>query len=145
MKHRSLRDLPTYRASGRERLGELARFLDTVPPGTLTFSWWYGDGKGCAVALAAATDPWFQAQGLALACGGKLGECHPIYDGANEWRALSRFFELDLAALRRLFDRSGYDGNVRPHPHEVADKIRAHLAATELVANAAAMAEAPAA
>jgi hypothetical protein len=130
VKHRSPRELPNFRAPGRERLAELARFLDAVPPDRLTFSWWYGHGKGCAVALAAATDPWFQAQGLALAAGDRLRECHPTYEDATEWRALARFFELNLDELRRLFDRSGYDGNVRPHPHEVAAKIRAHLAET---------------
>lgn len=134
MKHRSPRHVPSFRAAPRERLAELARFLDTVPPDSLTFSWWYGEGKGCAVALAAATDPWFRAQGLALAAEDRLRECHPVFEDATEWRALARFFDLRLDELRRLFDRSGYDGNVRPHPSEVAAKIRAHLAATEVSA-----------
>ncbi len=140
MKHRSPREVSTFRASGRERLAELARFLDTVPADRLTFSWWYGNGKGCAVALAAATDPWFQAQGLALAAGDKLRECHPTYGDATEWRALAGFFELNLDELRRLFDRSGYGGNVRPHPAEVAAKIRAFLAATGAPAKSSAYA-----
>ena len=128
MKYRSPRRVKNYDASGRERLAELARFLDGVAPDRLTFSWWYGNGKGCAVALAAVEEPWFQAQGLALADGDRLKECHPVYDGATEWQALARFFDLGLEDLRRLFDRSGYDGNFRPHPRVVAAKIRAMLA-----------------
>jgi hypothetical protein len=80
------------------------------------------------VALAAAEAPWFRAQGLSLANEDAPRDCHPVYDGATEWRALARFFELDVKTLRRLFDRTGYDGNLRPHPTEVAGKIRAHLA-----------------
>ena len=129
MQYRSPRGMPSHRASGSERLAHLADFLDTLEDGRLTFSWWYGDGKGCAVALAAAEAPWFQAQGLSLANEEVPRDCHPVYDGATEWRALARFFELDVKALRRLFDRTGYDGNLRPQPTEVADKIRAHLAA----------------
>lgn len=136
MKHRSPRGISTFRAPGRERLAALAVFLDTLPADRLTFSWWYGHGKGCAVALAAAEDPWIQAQGLALAADDRLRECHPVYEDATEWRALSRFFDLNLDELRRLFDRSGYDGNVRPHPAEVAAKIRAHLAETAETAEA---------
>jgi hypothetical protein len=126
--------LQTHRASGAERLAQLADFLDTVGPDRLTFSWWYGDGKGCAVALAAAEEPWFKAQGLALAHEDSPRDCHPIYDGAVEWRALSRFFELDVKTLRRLFDRTGYEGNLRPHPREVAAKIRALLAVPAIAA-----------
>ena len=129
MKYRSPRGLKNYRASGEERLAQLALFLDSLPPDRLTFSWWYGHGKGCAVGLAAAEEPWFQAQGLVLENGDTLKECRPAYDGATEWRALTRFFEIRVEDLRRLFDRSGYDGNVRPHPCEVAAKIRAFLAA----------------
>jgi hypothetical protein len=129
MKYRSPRGMRNFRASGRERLAELARFLDTVEPERVTFAWWYGHGKGCAVALAAAEAPWFWAQGLALADEDKLGQCRPVYDGASEWQALARFFSLGVETLRDLFDRSGYGGNVRPHPSEVAAKIRAHLAA----------------
>ena len=40
-------------ASGHERLAYLAAFLDTVAPDRVTFSRWYGSGKGCAVGLAA--------------------------------------------------------------------------------------------
>ena len=128
MQYRSPRGLQNHRATGAGRLAQLADFLDTVEPGRLTFSWWYGDGKGCAVALAAAEEPWFKAQGLTLAHADSPRDCHPIYDDASEWRALARFFELDVKALRRLFDRTGYDGNLNPHPREVAGKIRAHLA-----------------
>ena len=129
MHYRSPRGVPSYRASGCERLAQLADFLDTLEEGRLTFSWWYGDGKGCAVALAAAEAPWFRAQGLSLVNEDAPRDCHPVYEGATEWRALARFFELDVKTLRRLFDRTGYDGNLRPHPTEVAGKIRAFLAA----------------
>lgn len=137
MKYRSPRDIEVHRATGAERLARLADFLDTVGEGRLTFSRWYGDGRGCAVALAVAEEPWFQAQGLSLAHPDEPRDCHPVYDGATEWRALVRFFERDVKTLRRLFDRTGYDGNIRPQPSEVADKIRAHLAAIEAKAAAA--------
>jgi len=127
--YRSPRSVPSHRASGPERLAQLADFLDTLDDGRLTFSWWYGDGKGCAVALAAAEAPWFQAQGLSLVSKDAPRDCHPVYDGATEWRALGRFFELDVKTLRHLFDRTGYDGKLRPQAAEVAGKIRAHLAA----------------
>jgi len=134
MQYRSPREFKNHRATGAERLAQLADFLDTVEEGRLTFSWWYGNGKGCAVALAAAENPWFKGQGLGLANEDAPGDCHPVYDGATEWRALARFFDLDIAALRRLFDRTGYDGDVRPHPSEVSGKIRAFLAARAEVA-----------
>lgn len=129
MQHQAPRRLKVHRASGAERLAQLADFLETVEPDRLTFSWWYGNGKGCAVALAAAEEPWFRAQGLALADVDVPRDCHPVYDGDSEWRALSRFFELDVKVLRRLFDRTGYAGNLRPHPTEVAGKIREFLGA----------------
>jgi hypothetical protein len=129
MKYRSPRGVASYRASGTERLAQLADFLDRLEDGRLTFAWWYGDGKGCAVALAAAEAPWFQAQGLSLANAHAPRDCHPVYDGATEWRALARFFELDVKTLRRLFDRTGYDGNLRPRPAEISGKIRHFLAA----------------
>jgi hypothetical protein len=131
VKYRSRREIENHRATGTERLARLADFLDTVEDGRLTFSRWYGDGKGCAVALAAAEEPWFQAQGLALLHVDAPRDCHPVYDGATEWRALARFFELDVSALRRLFDRTGYGGNICPRPSEVAGKIRARLAAAK--------------
>lgn len=129
MQYHSPRGLRNHRATGAERLAHLADFLDGVGEGRLTFSWWYGNGKGCAVALAAAEEPWFKAQGLALADDETPRDCHPVYDGATEWRALARFFDLDVDELRRLFDRTGYDGNLHPQPSAVAGKIREFLAA----------------
>jgi hypothetical protein len=134
LQYRSPRGFKSYRASGAERLARLADFLDEVPPERLTFSWWYGNGKGCAVALAAAEAPWFKAQGLALADDDKPTACHPVYDGATEWRAVSRFFEIGVDEARCLFASTGYDGNLRPRPHEVAGKIREFLAAKTLAA-----------
>jgi hypothetical protein len=131
VKYRSPRGLKSYGASGAERLAHLADFLDTVDPRRVTFSFWYDSesGGGCPVGIVAAEEPWFQAQGLTLSRGERLSDCHPVYDGATEWRALARFFEIGIEDLRHLFDRSGYDANVRPHPREVAGKIRAFLAA----------------
>ena len=67
MKQQRRADIQQFRASGRDRLIRLADFLENVPAGMLTFTRWYGDGHGCAVCLAAAQDPWFQAQELTLA------------------------------------------------------------------------------
>jgi len=130
VQYRSPRGLRNYGAGGAERLAHLADFLDTVDPKRVTFSFWYdcNGGAGCPVGIAAAEEPWFQAQGLTLSRGDKLSENHPVYDGATEWRALTRFFEIGIEELRRMFDRTGYNGNVRPHPLEVAGKIRSFLA-----------------
>ena len=79
MKYQHPQDLPGFEASARERLERLAQFAETIAPEILTFTKWYGHGKGCAVGLAAATDPWFQAQGLGLRHNENLKECQPIY------------------------------------------------------------------
>ena len=51
-------DIPTYHASGRERLEHLADFLEDLGPDSLTFGFWYGQGKGCAVGfLHLVTNP----------------------------------------------------------------------------------------
>jgi len=36
--------------------------------------------------------------------------------------------------VRQLLDPMGYDGDLRPHPQRVADKIRRYLAMTEVAA-----------
>lgn len=128
MKHTSIDSIPAYRASGTERLVELAAFLDGVPAGMLTFSRWYGHGRGCAVGLAAIHSAWMNAQGLALADDGSLKDCRPVYDGLTDWEAVMAFFEIDLACARRLFSRIGYGGELRPHPRAVAAAIRRHVA-----------------
>ena len=76
-------DIPRYEASGQERLSHLVAFLETVQPGRLTFTRWFGDGRGCAVGLAAAFDPWFQAQGLRLEQDESLKDCRPVFRGCE--------------------------------------------------------------
>jgi len=93
--------LKSYQASPEERLEHLAAFLSTLPNGSLTFSRWYGQRGGCAVGLAAARSPWFQAQGLRLENIDSMKDCHPVFDR--------------------------YGGNMRPDPSLVARKIRANL------------------
>jgi hypothetical protein len=128
MRYVNPRSVPGFRASGRERLEQLANFLDTVAPGRLTFSRWYGDGRGCAVGLAAANEPWFQAQGLSLRRNDDLKECQPVYRDRRDWRAVVAFFEISQAEARSLFAPDAYDGELRPSPRLVAARIRAFLA-----------------
>jgi len=128
MKQQSRADIPNFRASGRDRLIRLADFLDNVPAGMLTFTRWYDDGHGCAVGLAVAQDPWFQAQGLTLAGFGKLKECRPVYDGLSEWPAVAEFFDISIAEALDFFTAGGYGGKVRPPARDIAQKLRAHLA-----------------
>jgi len=125
-------DIPRSGESGRARLAALADFVEQLPPGTLTFSRWYGQGRGCAVGQAAARDPWFAAQGLRLEREESLKDCRPSYAGLSDWDAVATFFELTPEAARQLFDRAGYDGQIRPEPAAVAGKIRHHLARTEV-------------
>ena len=132
MKYRRRRDIPTYDASGFERLERLASFLDDLSADALTFCCWYSQGKGCAVGLAAAMNPWFKAQGLRLESAESLKECRPVYRSHSDWQAVAAFFALSNEDARALFDRGGYDGQVRPHPRQVARKIRNHLRVAEL-------------
>jgi len=128
MKHQRRADIPNFRASGRDRLIRLADFLDNVPAGVLTFTRWYGDSHGCAVGLAAAQYPWFEAQGLTLAGFGKLKECRPVYDGLSEWPAVAEFFDISIAEALDFFTAGGYGGRVRPPASDIAKKLRVHLA-----------------
>ncbi len=128
MKHTSIDRIRTYRASGGERLAELAGFLDGLPGGILTFSHWYGHGRGCAVGLAVVHSAWMKAQGLELADDACLKDCRPIYAGLSDWDAVSAFFDIDVDTARRLFSRIGYGDEMRPHPRAVAAAIRRHLA-----------------
>ena len=134
MDQRRPTQIPQFVARGSERLAQLADFVETLPPGTLTFSHWYGHGRGCAVGLAAAGQPWFLAQGLRLEREDSLKDCRPIYGEASDWAAVAAFFEISPAQARQLFDRQGYGGRIRPTPDEVAGKIRAHLARTRSLA-----------
>ena len=127
MKYQHPQDLPGFEASARERLERLAQFAETIAPDFLTFTKWYGHGKGCVVGLAAVTDPWFQAQGLGLRHNENLRECQPIYREFQDWRAVSKFLALSMEDARKLFSQDGYGGELRPHPNQVAQNIRAHL------------------
>lgn len=129
MKHMNRKDIPGYKASGDERLAHLADYLDGLPAGVLTFTRWYGHGRGCAVGLAAHESPWMQAQGLSLADTPSARNSHPVYAGKSDWPAVADFFEISLEAARDLFSTSGYGGEVRPHPREVAARIRAFVRA----------------
>ena len=116
-----------YRAPGRVRLEALANFIETLPPGKLSFARWYGQGRGCAVGLAAAYEPWFLSQGLRLEREESLKDCRPSFAGLSDWDAVAAFFEISPAEARQLFDRAGYSGEIHPTPRQVADKIRCHL------------------
>jgi hypothetical protein len=134
MKHISIDRIRTYKAPGGERLAELAGFLDGLPGCILTFTRWYGHGRGCAVGLAAVHSAWMKAQGLELADDASLKDCHPVYDGKSDWDAVAAFFEIDIETARRLFSRVGYAGEIRPHPKAVAAAIRRHLAYASVAA-----------
>ncbi len=121
-------EIPQYEASGQERLDRLAAFLDTVQPGRLTFTRWYGEGRGCAVGLAAAMDPWFQAQGLRLEHDESLKDCRPVFRGAKEWQAVTAFFGVSFDDARWMFGRASYSSATRMHPRIVASRVREHLA-----------------
>ena len=127
MERKIFGEIPRYDASGRERLNELAAFLDDLPADRLTFTRWYGEGKGCAVGLAAAHNPWFQAQGLRLAQDSTGKICWPVYGEWSDRAAVSQFFGISQRELRSLLDPEGYDGLLDPHPKTVAKKIRAFL------------------
>lgn len=129
MELKKLDRVSSYQASGSERLEQLAAYVESLPPGRLTLACWYGQGHGCAIGLGAAGDPWFQAQGLRLEGVGSLSDCRPTYRGQSDWGAVAAFFELSMAEARQLFDRRGYDGELRPKPQMVAEKIRRHLGA----------------
>lgn len=129
MDYRRPHEIASYRASGHERLEQLAEFLECLSPEQLTFARWYGQGKGCAVGLAAAMHPWFQAQGLRLEQRESLKDCHPVYSRSTDWRAISAFFEISNRQAQQLFHQTGYDGELRPHPERIARKVRGILAA----------------
>lgn len=122
--------IPCYQASARERLERLARFVECLLPGQVTFAHWYDQGRGCAVGMAAARDPYFLAQGLRLESSGSLKDCRPSYDERSDWAAVAAFFDLSISEARSLFDRSGYDGDMTPDPSRIAQKIRNHLSMT---------------
>lgn len=128
MESKNFREIARYDAPGRERLGELAIFLEDLPADRLTFTRWYGEGKGCAVGLAAALNPWFQAQGLRLAQDRTGKICWPVYGEQSDRAAVADFFGLSQSELRALLDPEGYDGMLDPHPKSVAKKIRSFLA-----------------
>ena len=130
MKYQHPQDLPRYEPLARERLDRLAEFVETIAPGDLTFTKWYGHGKGCVIGLAAATDSWFEAQGLGLRHNEDIKECQPVYLDFQDWRAVSKFFALSMEDARALFSQEGYGGELRPHPRRVAENIRHYLTRT---------------
>ena len=134
MQYRRQSEIPRYQASGQERLERLAAFLEAVPPGLLTFTRWYGDGRGCAVGLAAAADPWFKAQGLRLESDVNMKECRPAYRQATDWQAVTSFFEIAFDDARLLFGRAGYPAATGLHPRVVADRVRGYLARQSVAA-----------
>ena len=121
-------EVPQYQASGAERLAQLATFADDLAPSQFNLSCWYSRGKGCAVGLAAANEPWFQAQGLRLEAQDSLKDCRPVYQGAKDWDAVAAFFEISLTEARQLFQREAATGGLHPDPKRIVAKIRAFLA-----------------
>lgn len=117
--------MPPARASGRERLMRLACFLETVSEDELTFSRWHGLGKGCAIGLAIAREPWFRAQGLHFSDVERFADRIPVYGELKDWDAIYAFFELGRDDAAALFAATGYGQRLRPAPSEVAAKIRA--------------------
>ena len=113
MKHLGPIGAERYVASGRERLRFLAAFLETVHPDSITFSRWFGGGKGCAVGLAAVMDPRMQAQGLGLANEDSLKECRPVYQGKSDWEAVTAYFDISHQDATLLFTPAGYHGELR--------------------------------
>ena len=140
MKYDASRAAQRYVASGRERLGYLAAFLETVAADRITFSRWYGGGKGCAVGLAAVAEPRIQAQGLGLANEDSLKECRPVYAGKSDWEAVTVFFGISHQQATMLFTPAGYHGELRPHPLRIAARIRAAVVTESDSAAAGAMA-----
>ena len=130
MKYQHPQDLPIYKAPARERLERLAQFVEAVAPEVLTFTKWYGHGKGCPIGLAAATDSWFQAQGLGLSHNEILKECQPVYLDFQDWRAVTKFFALSMEDAHNLFSWEGYGGELQPHPRRIAENICHHLTST---------------
>ncbi len=129
MKYGANRSVGGYIASGTERLEYLATFLENVSPDRLTFSRWYGTGKGCAVGLAAIQEASIQAQGLSLANEDSLKECRPVYAGKSDWEAVTTFFGISHEDATLLFTPAGYGGELRPHPHRIAARIRSFTGA----------------
>jgi len=117
-----------HQAPGPERLAMLATFLEALPPKRLTFCFWFRNGRGCAVGLAAATDVWFQAQGLRLDDIDRPALCRPVYRDKTDWDAVSAFFDLSLEQAQALFSAAAYNDVRQPEPGLVAARIRRHLA-----------------
>ena len=127
MRYQHPGDILRHEASGPERLQRLAAYLDTLPAGLLTFTRWHGHGTGCAVGLAAHNCVWMQVQGLRVEAAENLRMSHPAYGHLTDWPAVAAFFDISLDTALDLFSVRGYGGDLRPEPHEVAARIRAHL------------------
>tara|TARA_A100001037_G_scaffold306234_1_gene350087 strand:+ start:2855 stop:3064 length:210 start_codon:yes stop_codon:yes gene_type:complete len=59
-----------------------------------------------------------------------MKDCHPVFGTHAEGNAVASFFALSSEDMRSLFDQSGYGGNMRPRPSDVARKIREHVTAS---------------
>lgn len=118
-----------HQASGQERLAMLAAYLDTLPPHRLTLGFWFRNRRGCAVGLAAAMDPWFQAQGLRLKDIDRPVLCRPVYQDKSDWEAVAAFFGLGFGECRELFSAEAYQGTLQPLPTSIAERIRRYLSA----------------
>ena len=127
MRPKRAREITQFQASGAERLERIACFLESVSGDRLTFARWYGQGRGCAIGLAVAKDPWFLAQGLRLEAEDSLKDCRPTFGSLSDWNAVTEFFGLTPDDARALFSRSGYGDELSPDPARVARKIRQHL------------------
>ncbi len=123
MQYMTPRDMPQYRASGRERLEALASFAEGLSADWVSFANW----QSCLVGLA-AKDPWFLAQGLSLEYDERVDACGPAYAGRTDWMAVSKFFEISVENARQLLEPSGYNGELHPSRSDVAHKLRSYLA-----------------
>lgn len=112
-----------HRTTGPARLATLASFLQTVPEDRLTLSYWFNEGRGCAVGLAAATQPWFRAQGLRLEDRDLPVTCRPVYRGLSDWEAVAAFFDISLEQAGWLFLSRSYTASEQPLPERIAGRI----------------------
>lgn len=117
-----------HQARGPERLAMLATFLEDLPPNRLTLCFWFKNNRGCAVGLAAATEVWFQNQGLRLEDVDRPALCRPVYQDKADWDAVSAFFELTFEQAKTLFSAAAYNDVRQPAPGLIAARIRRHLA-----------------
>ena len=49
-----------------------------------------------------------------------MKDSHPVFGNYAEWDVVARFSALSTEEIKSLFDQTGYGGNLRPRPAEVA-------------------------